>query len=1063
MKKHLQGICLFLLVGLGYASAQDIKLTGKVKDQKGNALPGVNIVVSGTLQGTATDAVGDFTIGVAANGVLTFSFIGYKDQTVQVKNRSVIEVTLEEDLKNLNEVVVVGYGTQSKAKISDAISTIKMDNVLRDRPVSNLGAALEGTIPGMSVSIGSGQPGTKPSFNIRGYTSLNGGDPLFVVDNIPIDDISGLNPSDIETVSVLKDAASSVLYGARAAFGVILITTKKGKFNQPTSFEYAAGFSPTKVSTMPKKMNVREWVNVMESIGQTKWWIGHDIATYKSLLDQYEADPSQFPANGITNVGGINYSLRTYDQFADYFKGGQQQYHSFTASGGSDKLSFRSSVRFDNENGAIVGDNDKYKKWTTNNTITAQLNSKLNFSANVFYNSYNKTEPGDGFGYPFYAMVTQPSFTPTGYDSVMTENGMKYLPHETRNNMVQLQNPLIKYGDQLRLSSKLNFEPVKNLLLTGEYTYERTSESESRSNNNSLIEGMHAEYIVYFPRDPNAQSYTSYFKNNSQKNNQILNLFGKYSFVQWENHHLDLMVGTNQEYVTYETSGINRQGLLSIAAPSISTASGPITGGDGYYRYAVSGYFGQIQYDYQNKYILKLNARYDGSSRFPSGSRFGFFPSGSVAWNLMNENFMIPLEGTFNTLKLRASYGAIGNQVIRDNYYPAIPTMSAYNAGWLNTAANLPFITLSTPDLISSNLTWERVTTLGGGVDGTALRNRLNFSFDLFKRTTSGMIVPSKPLPAILGTGAPRGNAANMESKGFELSLGWNDQIGNVRYNISANLANDKAYITKYDNPSGTLNSNYVGQRMGELWGFVSDRLYQTSDFVDGSLNSNLTDGVLKSGLPYYEGTRVNPGDMMFVNLDGDNKVDSEGNPLITWGDYTVSNPGDRKIIGNESHQYRFGVTGGLDYKGFDFSFILNGIGKRQRDVNNAFFRPWQNQYFDILSESTDFWTKDNTDAHYARVYPQAGGNAWLGGFAQTRYMRSWAYLRVKNLALGYTLPESVAKRLTLKKIRLFVSGENLFTIDALPDGIDPGANDLSSGAMYPYLKKFNVGINVNF
>jgi TonB-linked SusC/RagA family outer membrane protein len=625
MKNYLQWICLYLILGLGYASAQDTKVTGKVKDQNGNALPGVNIVISGTLQGTTTDAVGDFTISVPANGTLTFSFIGYKDQTVQVNKRSAIEVKLEEDLKNLTEVVVVGYGTQSKAKISDAISTIKMDNVLRDRPVSNLGAALEGTIPGMSVSISSGQPGTKPSFNIRGYTSLNGGAPLFVVDNIPMDDVSGLNPGDIESVSILKDAASSVLYGARAAFGVVLITTKKGKFNQPTSFEYAAGYSPTRVSTTPKKLNVREWVNVMQSIGQTKWWIGQDITKYKSLLDEYDANPSNFPANGIVNVGGTNYSLKSHDQFADYFEGGQQQYHSFTASGGSDKLSFRSSVRFDNENGAIVGDNDKFKKWTTNNTITAQLNKKLNLSANVFYNNYNKTEPGDGFGYPFYAMVTQPSFTPTGYDSVITENGMRYLPYESRNNMVQLQNPLIKYGDQLRLSSKLNFEPIKKLILTGEYTFEKTSEFETRTDNNSLIMTIQPEYMVYFPRDPNAQSNTGYYKNSSLKNVQVLNAFGKYSFDQLgDDHHLELMLGTNQEYGTFERSGVARKGLLSIAAPAISTSTGPVTGGDGYYRYAVSGYFGQIQYDYQNKYIVKLNGRYDGSSRFPKAAGTAF-------------------------------------------------------------------------------------------------------------------------------------------------------------------------------------------------------------------------------------------------------------------------------------------------------------------------------------------------------------------------------------------------------------------------------------------------------
>jgi TonB-linked SusC/RagA family outer membrane protein len=1036
---------------------------GIVKSSDGAPLPNASVKIKGSSIGTQTSEAGRFQIeSPNESGVLEISYVGFKPAEVAFNsgNTNIEVILLPNEVSKQDEVIVVGYGTQTKLKVSDAISTVKMDNVMRDRPVSNAGAALEGAIPGLNISIGSGQPGTKPNFNIRGWSSINGGNPLFVVNNIPMDDISLLNPADFDNVSVLKDASASVLYGARAAFGVVLITTKKGRVNQPTSFEYAAGYSPTYVSTLPQKLNPREWVDVMKRIGQDKWWSGPFIGVFDSLLNAYAANPSQFPSDGIVQVGAAKYSLLGHNQFGQYFNGGNEQYHNFTASGGSDKIFFRSSVRFVNENGVIVGNSDKFKRWSTDNSITALITSKLNFSANILYNNYSSTEPGGGYDYPFYAMVTQPSFTPIGYDSVLSQGVMKYLPYGTQNNMAVLQNPKLKSGDQLRLSTKLNFTPVRNLTLTGEYTYEKTFDNESRANNNPLIETIQPEYILNQPLDPNAQSFTDYYKNNYLKQHQIMNVYGKYVFNQFGDHHLDILLGTNQEYVAYEMNGVSRKGLLSLSVPSISTATGALNGYDGFYRYAISGYFGQLHYDYKSKYLLQVGARYDGSSRFPSGARFGFFPSASAAWNMMSEDFMSSLKPAITVLKPRVSFGAIGNQVTGDNYYPAIPTMSAGNASWLNTSNSTPFTQVNTPGLVSSSLTWERVTTLGFGLDVTALKNRLNVSFDYFVRKTTGMITKARPLPSILGTEAPRTNAADLKTKGFELNVGWNDNIGKVRYSISANLSDDRGIITKYDNPSGSLSDYYEGQNLGEIWGYESKGLFQVDQFEN--LNTSLTGGELteaskKSGWAGFEGVNQNPGDMAFVDRNGDGKING--------GDWTLSNPGDRKVIGNSSHRYRYGINGSVSYKGFDFSFFINGIGKREFWADNAFTQPWKDQYFDILPQNTDFWTSNNTGAHFYRIYPNGGGNQWTSRNTQTRYLLNGAYLRVKNLALGYTFPEAVSRTIAMKKIRVFISAENMFTFDHLPDGMDPGTNDLNgwSGGTYPYIKKFNFGINVNF
>lgn len=1034
-----------------------LPVKGKVTDEKGNPIPGVSIQEKGTGNGTVTTETGEFSINVQNDAaILIIRFIGFVQQEVKVSTAP-IKVILQEDLTAMSEVVVVGYGSQKKANLTGAVSSVKMEDVLGDRPVSSASQALQGAVPGLQITYGSGQPGASTTLNIRGFTSINGGSPLVLVDNVPMD-IDDVNPRDIDNVSVLKDAAAASIYGARAAFGVILITTKKGKKNQPMKFGYSSNFTFNKPVSLPQKATPIELVKALKDFGTTSYWTGQNVNTWLNLLTEYNQDPGKYP-DGEAIINGLRYPLAQTDLYGELFNKGFEQMHNFSFSGGSEKTTFRVSGGYTGEDGILVTSKDKFTRYNFNSFISTELTKNLIASVNLFYKNNKRTTPAN-FGGIFYNAVTYSSYTPTGYGKA--PNG-DILPYNTPNNVIKTEPVNTAFGDDLRLFGKLEYNPLNGLKVTGEYTFNKSNgDNRGIQDKNEYLNA--ATYDRQF-----LNNNTRYTRSNNQVNYQALNLYASYTKAI-NKHNVTLLVGTNQEISKQESFTVNRLDVLSPWVPSLSTSTGTIAGDDGFGEYAISGYFGRINYDYKNKYLLEINGRFDGSSRFPPGHRFGFFPSVSAGWNVSEEEFMKPLANVMPLFKLRGSYGEIGNQVVNKpntnipDYYPYVPGMEPYNASWTDPATNLRYVSLSMPALVSSSFTWETVRTLNFGVDFSLLRGRLNTSFDWFQRNTLNMLAPGADLPAILGATAPLQNVADLKSKGWEWELSWKDKIKAVSYSIGFNLSDSRAYITRYKNPAGLLIINsatgqldnyYEGEEIGEIWGYFTQGYFTVDDFEKGSLDATLQKGKLLPGIAGVKGVQQNPGDIRYVDVDG--------NGEIFTGNNTLANSGDRKVIGNARRRFQFGVFGNASYNNFDLSFFLQGVGKRDLWLSNQLYWPYLNQFGTLYKHNLDYWTPTNPNGFYPRSYPDGAGNTGSSRNIQTKYLSNGAYLRVKNITLGYAVPKKLLQRVFIDNIRVFVSGENLFTFDHLPDGMDAEADAISDGGIYPFMKKYSFGINVNF
>ncbi len=1068
--KHLlivSAIVLFqLAISLNVMAQNAATVKGLVTDELNKPLPGVSVTAKNLNGGppltTQTDLDGIFQFKSLQAGSYSFvlRFIGYEAQTLSgynLKGGDIISLTakLKEETSNLKDVVVVGFGTQKKVNLTGAVATVKMDEILGDRPITSTSQLLQGASPGLQVTTNSGQPGTGSNLNIRGFTSINGGSPLVLVDNVAMN-MDDVNPKDIATVTVLKDASASSIYGARAAFGVILITTKQGGRNQPIKFEYSGNLANTSPSTLPQKTTVTQFVQALNDFGTTSYWAGQNVSTWADLLQQYQQNPGQFPSTGIATVNGIQYPLAQTDLYDSFMPGGFEQLHNLSFSGGSEKSNFRVSTGYTNQDGIMATKADAFTRYNLNAYLNTNLTSKLTASVNVLYHNTTTNSPRD-FAQLFYNAITFGPYAPT--DSGTAPNGST-LPYSTPNNFLEKEPFNIRKDNNLRLFGKLQYNIIEGLKLNAEYTF-------NQINTNQTSQITVNQYInpLNFTVSPIAVN-SSYSRNNSITNYNAVNIYANYSTIIKQKHNLDFVLGTNQEKSLQNNFAVSRLNVISQGSPSISGSTGTINSNDGFSSFAVSGYFGRLNYNYDGRYLLEATGRYDGSSRFPSNGRFGFFPSFSAGWNIAGESFMQKIKSTITALKLRASYGEIGNQVVLNtdgsqNYYPYIPASSPSNSTWIDPVTGVLRVTVPPPSLVSTSFTWERVQTSNIGLDFGFFNNHLTGSFDAYIRKTLGMLAPSNELPTILGTAAPLQNVADLKVKGWEVNLGWNDKINDFKYAINFNLSNNQAYITNYNNPSGLLNFNadgtisnyFVGQRIGDIWGYTTQGFFTNSDFVAGTLNANLQNGKLNPGIAPYKGINQNPGDIRFVDLNADG--------TIFTGNSTLSDPGDRSIIGNNNRQLQFGFNGNASYKNFDFSFFINGVGKRDIWISNQVYFPYLDQFSGIFANELDYWTPSNTNAFYPRSYSNASGNTGTSRLVQTRYLSNGAYLRLKNISLGYTLPAKLFKDRI--KARVFFSGENLLTLDHLPDGLDAEAQNLGSGGIYPFIKKYSFGANISF
>lgn len=1040
---------------------QDGVCKGVVKDNQGESVIGASVVVKGSTNGTITDLDGHFTLNNVKRGdVIQISFIGYVSQEV-VWQGTPLDITMKEDSQTLEEVVVVGFGSQKKANLTGSVSQVKMDDVLGERPVTNVKNALQGSMPGLMVS-GGASPGEAKSFNIRGTVSINGMNPLVLIDNVE-GDIDLLNPEDIESVTVLKDAASSAIYGARAAAGVILITTKKAKKGEKFNLNYNANFGFQTSINSPKQASLDEYLRAYQAAGFSEtYYAGNgSVSKWREYLAGYKENPSAYPTVGdgiYIGEDGAPYYLNDKDVYKAFQETSFMQTHNLTANGGTEKLRYRLSAGLTKEDGPLIESKDTYMRKNISSFISADITDWLTQEADFRYTVADRSEPmGSGDG--IYCM-NHISFYPSGMmpGSVNTSVG-KDLPLITPENQIRYNNPYLTDTDNTRIYLRTILRPIKGLELVGEYTYDRKNWQKS----------YYAKKWEYTTEQLGSNSSVSsdyLFKSEDHADYNALNLYGTYNFSIKEDHMFKIMAGFNQERKQDSWISVQTHDMIAPSAPSFTSATGKIIPQNSYSDYAIRGAFYRINYNYKDRYLFEANGRYDGSSKFPKNDRFGFFPSFSVGWNIARETWMEKAQDYVSDLKLRASWGQIGNQNIGNyGYYSTMQPVGNSNY-WLKDGEFITYI--STPGLVSNSFTWETVETLDIGFDASMFNSRLQVSFDWYQRTTRDMLIAGIQLPAVVGTSAPMRNAADMRTRGWEIAVNWRDQIGDWKYNVGFNLYDYKSKITKYSNNEDKLLSQpyYEGKTLGELWGYVSDGFYTIDDF-DGPGTWQLKDGVAS-----LDGYNPRPGDEKFVNLN-----DDRGTNEINSGLGTVDSPGDQKVIGNSTPRYNFGINLGVSYKGFSLSAILQGTAKRDVWIGGMSLFPFGGSakaYYPVFYNQTDYWEPmgscdgqytENDREYWVAKNPNASlyrlyGNMQNHGSnqrASTKYLQNGAYMRLKNITLAYTFPKALISKVSLSALKVFVSAENLATISSLPKGYDP--ERLSWG--YPFYRTLSFGLNV--
>lgn len=1052
----MKNTLLLLLLSLFQFSAfgQDATITvrGTVVDAETSIpLPGANILEKGTNNGVMTDFDGNFEIDVPSDALLVVSYVGYTPSEIAVNGRTQIQVDIAPDAATLSEVVVVGYGTQKKANLTGAVTTIDSD-VLESRPVTNVSQMLQGVVPGLNFQTSGlgGELNSGLSFNIRGGGTIGAGSnaaPLVLVDGMETS-LDAVNPQIIESITVLKDAAAASIYGSRAAFGVVLITTKEGARGAP-SVSYSNNFrfsAPLHVPTMMDSHTFAHyWNEAANNSGQNPPFsqeVLDRIVQYQNGEIDYTTVPNP---NGdrFQYYTGSNANVDWFDElYKDY---AFTQEHNLNVSGGSESTTYYTAARLLDQDGLLRYGEDTLEDYD----FTGKLNTKINdfitfnYSTRFSRRQYNRATQQDGLFYHNIARrwPTVPVRDPNGYYTDASGE-IPQLEQGGRSDFIT---------DRLYLQGGLTITPLEGWNIYASANYKVT--------NNNNHQNVLPAYAYDVAGDPfpiavgsNTPGYTYVYEYNRKENYFSTNIYSDYTFDFDQAHNFKVMAGFNSEETKYRTLGASRTGLITPSLPTINTATDDSQAREGQYQHwSVAGFFGRINYNYKERYLLELNARYDGSSRFLEDKRWNLFPSVSAGWNIANENFWN--WDAVQLLKIRGSYGELGNQNT-SNWYPFYQSMpiGTNNGGWLVNGERPN--TASAPGLVSSQLTWERVTSWNLGLDVALFRNRLNLNAEYFSRKTLDMVGPAPELPAILGTGVPRINNADMESKGFELEINWRDNIGDLNYSVRGVLSDSRQKVVNYPNPTNNISDWYSGRLSGEIWGYTTVGIARSDQEMQDHL-SRVNQNQL--------GSNWGAGDIMYADLNGDGEINSGSNTLGDTGDLT--------IIGNSTPRYRFGLDLNGDYKGFDFRVFLEGFGKRDYMPNGPYFwgaqgGMWQSAGF---VEHMDFYRDENSpmvqaglaDVNIDSYFPRPAFNTGKNHQTQTRYLQDASYLRVKNVQVGYSF-----EAFNRSHVRIYVSGENLLTFSNMIDMFDPesvGLGGWNDGKTYPYSQVFSLGMNVNF
>ena len=1051
--------------------AQKRRIKGNVSDAKGEPIVGATISEKGGTGGTITDINGDFTLELAPDNAITISYVGFKPQTL--KPTDGIHVTLDGQAKGLDEVVVIGYGTKKKANLIGAVSTVGAEE-LKDRPVTNLGQMLQGQVPNLNISFNTGTPGEAATLNIRGKTSItNSGAPLVLIDGVE-GSIDRINPNDIESVSVLKDAASAAIYGARAGFGVVLITTKNNKDGQ-AHITYNGRFSfsapTTKTNFMTVGYDVARLVDEFNTATTGSSYSELNADDYK-MLEERRYDVTENPARPwavVSQNDGLYHYYGNFDWYNYIFNFSQPTWnHNLSVNGGTEKMNYMISGGMNDHDGLYALSTDKYSTRTLMAKFNAEVTPwlKVFSTASLFKSKYKQAgydyeDGGNVANLAFHAMPWIVPVNPDGTNVYILPNSNNK-PADGFAAMLRTGNGFTQVGKtEQTYAIGAVLKLMEGLEFTGKITY-RNYAKEKLARSASFV----------YARKPGQELTANGWPfNNRLKDgrdtyeNYVYDFYANFHRTFANVHNVSAVVGTNYERGHYKFVEPSGRDLTSEVLNDLSLSTGEKSVKSSQNEFALMGYFARLSYDYAGKYLVEANMRYDGTSRFPRNHRWGFFPSLALGWRISEEAFFEPVRPTISNLKLRASVGSLGNQITdnsakfnNNTFYPymrLITLKPTTNLNYIFDNAQAVYASLGAPT--SGSLTWETIVTQNVGLDVGLFNNRLSLVLDVYSRTTKDMLAAARALPAVYGYNAPYENNGELRTNGFELVVGWNDKFNLAGkpfyYGVNLTLADSKTKITKFKgNESKVLGQDYEGMEWGEIWGYRIKGIYQSDqEAIDRGVDQS------------FLGTRFTDkaGDLIFDDVDGSTKIDQ--------GKGTLEDHGDLVRIGNAMPRYNYGITVNMAWMGFDFSMFWQGIGKQNvypGGNNMLFWGPYARAYSSFIPEDfpSKVWSKNNRNAYFPRPVADLA-RSFAMSRPNDRYLQNLAYCRLKNLTVGYTLPKTLTKKVYLEKVRLYFSGENLFITSKLKsDYIDPEQmmHD-TNGRVYPFSKTFSFGLDVSF
>lgn len=1044
-----------------------ITIRGVVVDNNEIPIIGVAVVNETTGKGVVSDAGGQFALTAAVGDELTVSCLGYTPRIVTAEE--VMTIILEESSISLDALVVVGYGTQKKANLIGAVSQVSSEE-FKDRPVSNLGRALQGSIPNLNITYGSGLPGQETGLNIRGVASINGsGVPLVLIDGVE-GSIDRINPGDVESVSVLKDAASAAIYGARAGFGVILITTKTnedGNNRVSYSGRYSISAPTTSTDFVTTGYDAAMMVDEFSRSYNGTTYTRYDGEDYRQLWARREDKTENVDRPWVVQKNGKYMYYANFDWYNYLFDYTQPSWnHDLSVAGGTKKFNYLLSGSHYTKDGLYAQNTDAYKTNSLNMKFTSQVKDWLTVTGNTRVFSSGYRSPGydfeDGGNIPNYTFHALPFITPTNPDgsNVYTNTVSANAPADGFAAMVNRGKAFSELKlTQYDIGVGGSMIPLKGWNITGTFNYKRYQREKTYRSANMTYSEMYPEISI---------ATTGYFNDKLRETIQVQQHYTYDLYSTYEDsvndHNFKVLLGVNHEIFESKRLYGTKTEIQSEILNDLNLGVGAAETSGGRDRWRILGFFSRLNYDYMGRYLAEVSMRYDGTSRFPKDDRWGFFPSVAFGWRLSEEQFMQSAKKVFNNFKIRASVGSLGNQAIADSY-PYIQSLSPSLSGsYIMNGSKIYITSLGAQQ--SGDLTWETVVTKNLGFDLASLKGRLSFTGDFYLRDTKDMLIPGKKLPGVYGMSSPNMNAGDLRTAGYELILNWQDSfifLGEpFRYGISTSLADSKSKITKYDNPDNSLMNFIVGRDIGEIWGyhieglFESDLAAATRDVDQSFVNRHIYNGATGE----YKGLKA--GDLIYADLNDDG--------VVNRGDYTLANPGDLRVIGNSRPRWHYSLNANASWFGFDFSVFFQGIGRQNiypGNSNMLFWGGYARPYASFIPKSflTDTWSEDNKDAYYPKVrgYARADG----GSLSQIndRYLQDLAYLRLKNLTFGYTIPESLTRKAFIQKIRFYFSGDNLLTFTKLrSDYLDPEQMTSDpNGRVYPFSKTFSFGVDVIF